>query len=124
MPEDQAVNLPIVERRVDHPSRHVEDLALFAEAATFYELFQRRYPKSKQAAGLIYNAGVFRENLGDTKRAIRDYRIYVGNYPGKPDMWPPSLLLPCSMKSPRRGSRRLKNTKGWLQKWRELLSLF
>ncbi len=66
--------------------RGYEDLARFQQAAKYYEAYQQRYPQAKPSPGLIYNAAVFRENLGQTAAAIRNYKIYINNYKNQKDI--------------------------------------
>ena len=53
----------------------------FDKAADWYEKLATGYPNYKTSPDYLYNAALFRENLGETKRAIDDYRQYLKAYP-------------------------------------------
>jgi len=49
----------------------------FSHASDYYELLAEKHPKFKSSCDALYNAGFFRENLGETQKAIGDYRAYM-----------------------------------------------
>src|ERR1700683_2984827 len=46
----------------------------YRRAATYFEIFARKYPKDPASYGLLKNAASMRELLGDTKEAADDFR--------------------------------------------------
>src|SRR5207248_5284834 len=57
----------------------------FDKAADYFEMLASKYPKYKDSPDLLYNAALFRENLGQVQKAIEDYRTYMKNYSDRPD---------------------------------------
>jgi len=70
-------------------------IAVYSEAARFYELFVDKYPKNKTACvGMeeesevrcskfaLQNAAAFRGGLGQYEQAVRDYDLYTEMFPG------------------------------------------
>lgn len=57
----------------------------FDKAADYFEMLASKYPKYKDSPDLLYNAALFRENLGQLAKAIDDYRTYMKVYADRPD---------------------------------------
>lgn len=58
----------------------------FAEAAEKYELLATKHPKYAASCDALYNAAFFRENLGETQKAISNYRQYMKQCSTKEDV--------------------------------------
>ncbi len=58
----------------------------FDRAADYYEMLANKHPKHPAACDLLYNAAFFRENLGETQNAIKNYRQYQKQCADKPDV--------------------------------------
>jgi tetratricopeptide (TPR) repeat protein len=52
-------------------------LAVYTEAAKFYELYVDTYPKLENAEVALANASTFRQGLGELDKAIANYRKYL-----------------------------------------------
>ncbi|MFW5968506.1 MAG: tetratricopeptide repeat protein, partial [Persicimonas sp.] len=52
-------------------------LAVYSEAAKFYEMFVSNFPDHEDAESALANASEFRYGLGDYDRAIDDYEKYI-----------------------------------------------
>ena len=57
----------------------------FDKAADYFEMLATKYKDSKNSADALYNAALFRENLGELQKAVADYRQYMKQYPDRPD---------------------------------------
>ncbi|MFW6053352.1 MAG: tetratricopeptide repeat protein [Persicimonas sp.] len=55
-------------------------LAVYSEAAKFYELFVRNFPDHEDSEPALANASEFRYGLGHYDRAIKDYEKYLELY--------------------------------------------
>ena len=61
-----------------------ESLADFPKAAEWYEKSYAQDPKDPNAADAIFSAALFRKALGEWEQGIKDYQIYMTNFPDKP----------------------------------------
>lgn len=55
-------------------------LAVYSQAAQFYELFVKNFPDHEKAEEALANASEFRYGLGDYERAIQDYEYYIERF--------------------------------------------
>ncbi len=55
-------------------------LAIYSEAAKFYELYASTYPKKENAEVALSNAATFRHGLGEYDKAIEDFEIYLAKF--------------------------------------------
>lgn len=55
-------------------------LAVYSQAAKFYELFVANFPNHKDAEEALANASEFRYGLGEYPRAIQDYEYYIKQF--------------------------------------------
>ena len=59
-------------------------LAIYSEAAKFYEIYASTYPKKENAEVALSNAATFRHGLGEYDKAISDFETYLRKF-GKRD---------------------------------------
>jgi len=55
-------------------------------AIEYYEQFAEKWPDDPKAAEQLFNAALWREDLGDEKGAIEDYQHYLTTYKVRPDV--------------------------------------
>jgi tetratricopeptide (TPR) repeat protein len=73
-------------------AKNYEAIAEYDRAARLYIDFVENAPTSDDAKDAIYNAAVLFEAIGDTERAIDNYRLYVDKY-AKTDLEKSQLAL-------------------------------
>lgn len=59
-------------------------LAVYSEAAKFYELYAKTYEDQEDAEEALSNAATFRHGLGQLDKAVENFELYLENY-GKRD---------------------------------------
>lgn len=55
-------------------------IAYYDKAAGLFVDFATKAPNNKNAGDAVYNAAVLYENIGDTEKAIDNYKLYVNKY--------------------------------------------
>lgn len=68
-----------------------EALANFKEAAKYFDLYARRYPKDKFSKLSLYNAATLYKGLKEYQKSISLYHAYIARYPS--DRLAPSVIL-------------------------------
>ena len=58
-----------------------EGLAVFDQAADFYERFYHKYRSDKRASMALYNAAILCQGLKNTTRAIGLFEAFISNFP-------------------------------------------
>jgi tetratricopeptide (TPR) repeat protein len=61
-------------------AKNYEAIAYYDKAAQLYIDFVEKSPQSKDAGDAVYNAAVLYESLGETEKAIDNYRLFVDKY--------------------------------------------
>lgn len=76
---------PLVPQVMLIMATHFDDRLDYENAAKQYEALAEYDKNAKGAADALYNAGLYRENLGHTKLALANYETYVTRYPKTKD---------------------------------------
>jgi len=66
-------------------AKNYEAIAYYDKAAQLYIDFVEKSPKGKKAGDAVYNAAVLFESIGETEKAIDNYRLFVDKYAKKDD---------------------------------------
>ncbi|MBP5406832.1 tetratricopeptide repeat protein [bacterium] len=61
-------------------AKNYEAIAYYDKAAQLYIDFVEKSPNSKDSGDAVYNAAVLYESLGETEKAIDNYRLFVEKY--------------------------------------------
>ena len=61
-------------------AKNYEAIAYYDKAAQLYIEFVEKAPTSKDAGDAVYNAAVLYENIGETEKAIDNYRLFVDKH--------------------------------------------
>ncbi|HQI05275.1 MAG TPA: tetratricopeptide repeat protein, partial [bacterium] len=61
-------------------AKNYEAIAYYDKAAQLYIEFVEKSPTSKDAGDAVYNAAVLFESIGETEKAIDNYRLFVDKY--------------------------------------------
>ncbi len=73
-------------------AKNYEAIAYYDKAAQLYIDFVEKAPNSTDAGDAVYNAAVLYESIGETEKAIDNYRLYVEKY-SKDDKEKDSIAL-------------------------------
>ncbi len=57
----------------------------FERAAVLYETYAKDFPQAKQRGDALYNAGLYREGLGQYAQAIANFETYIKDLPNQDD---------------------------------------
>lgn len=63
-----------------------ERLALFEQSARLYEQYAVEFKTAPHRADALFNAGLFREGLGQYDQAVANFTTYVSDYPQQNDV--------------------------------------
>ncbi len=85
----------LVNQNLDALGRLFESIAAYDKAAHYYETLAARDTGRtfEGTADALYNAGLFRDALGEWERAIADYRTYATDFAGREDAHLVALLI-------------------------------
>ena len=61
-------------------AKNYEAIAYYDKAAQLYIDFVEKAPKAEKAGDAVYNAAVLFESIGETEKAIDNYRLFVDKY--------------------------------------------
>jgi outer membrane protein assembly factor BamD (BamD/ComL family) len=62
-----------------------ESIASYGAAALLYEALASRYPQSPQAPAALRAAGILRQTMGQTDKAVAHYAAYEKQFKGRPE---------------------------------------
>ncbi len=60
--------------------RNYQAIAIYSEAARFFELFAAQFSKDSNAPAALNNAAVFRQGLGEEDKALENFKKYISSY--------------------------------------------
>lgn len=82
---DKFPKSPLAAEQMFALSESYAQVVSFKSAATWLERFASKYPKDARVAEALLNASVFREGIGDTKKAVADREAYLQAFPTATD---------------------------------------
>lgn len=71
---------------INYLGTNYRKVANFSAAAEKYELLATKHPTYAASCDALYNAAFFRENLGETQKAVSNYRQYMKQCSAKTDV--------------------------------------
>ncbi len=88
-------NSSLIKQNLEALGRMYESLAAYDKAAYYYEMLADRDKERayEGTADALYNAGLFRDALGQWEKAIADYRAYTTDYADRQDAHLVALLI-------------------------------
>ncbi len=86
---------PLMKQNLDALGRMYESIAAYDKAAHYYELLAAKDKERtfEGTADALYNAGLFRDALGEWEQAIVDYRAYTTDFSDREDAHLVALLI-------------------------------